>query len=139
MSGTTKDTQNEQIANQTRTNTDADDAGAEPPAGFSRYPADYVPTDHFLQRFDEDTGTIEARTNPRITGAVIETCIRDGELKSANGDRWVLEADVDGVMWWLVVGIHEGRSNDVLTAYAPDRHQLAGGPERDQVGGGGRK
>lgn len=102
-------------------------------AGLSRDPENYVPSDHFLTRFSPSCGRPDdTRHNPRITSDVVETCIREGELRRANGaGRWIFEAEVAGHQWWLVVGINEGKHNDVLTAYVPGVHETD-----DELNGG---
>lgn len=96
---------------------------ANAPAGFSRRPEAYRPTEHFLVRYSPNHGSErETRLNPQITSEVIETCITEGTLREGHSGRWRLEADVDGYRWRLVVAIHADSSNAVLTALVPGVH-----------------
>ena len=108
----------------------ADETGAEQPAEYrtlSTDPADYSPTDHFMERYSPDVGRASlTRTNPPITSEVIDTCITEGvELAHPANDRVRLEAIVDGRYWWLVVGDQRGYL-EAITAYPPDPIQRAG-------------
>lgn len=86
-----------------------------------RDPAQYRPSDHFRYRFSR-------REDPPITGEVVETCIRGGEITEARGfRRYRFEATLPyrdrDVRWWLIVGLTEtGPPYTVITAYAPDEH-----------------
>jgi hypothetical protein len=113
---------------------EAADAAEEPP--YRSYePADYRPSDHFIERYSPTTGRLsKTQTDPPITGEVISTCIRRGECREARGpNRYRLVADVDGTEWHLLVALHEsdGRCHDVLTAYAPKYHN----PDANPSGG----
>lgn len=112
----------------------------EEPEGFSRDPADYSPTNHFLTRFSDAHGSpSDTRVNPSITGDVIETCIREGELSPAHGGRWRLETEVDDHLWRLVVAIEPNpQTNWVCSALVPGRRQPTDHDPDARLGGGRR-
>lgn len=121
-------------------NTDtSDDDSTDEPKGFSREPADYVPTEHFLTRFSPTHGSKAAtRIAPEITGEVVETCIREGELLRGSGRCWRLETEVDGHRWRLVADIRPDELNRVLTALVPGIHRPGDHDPNRRVGGGRR-
>lgn len=97
------------------------------PEGFSRDLGDYSPTNHFLCRLSDGYGPAsETRVNPPITSEVIGTCIREGELRPGHSGRWLLEAEVGGYEWRLVVSIDGDRrlvqSDLVSGVHSPDDH-----------------
>lgn len=97
-----------------------------------REPSKIRPTEHLLRRYSDEYGPgHETRRNPEITDAIIETCIREGDVRRGNGETIVYEALVDGHEWWVVVGFRGGPS--AITAYVPGVHERA---ERDKRGGG---
>lgn len=109
------------------------------PNGFSREPADYAPTEHFLTRFSSVHGSsASTRICPEITGDVVETCIREGELLEGEGRCWRLEAEVGGYQWRLVVDIRPDEDNRVCTALVPGVHRPSHHDPERRLGGGER-
>lgn len=90
-------------------------------ADVSRDPSDYSAADHFRIRYHRGAGPVsETRTNPHITGDVIRSCIRHGDLKPGHDDCVIFSDRVAGVDWWLIANPD---TREVLTAYAPEYHE----------------
>lgn len=105
--------------------------------GFSRDPGDYSPTNHFLCRLSDGYGPAsEIRINPPITSEVIAECIRNGELRPGHGGRWLLETEVDGYEWRLVVSI-DGDQRLVQSAVVPGVHTPSDHDPSRRIGLGG--
>lgn len=109
------------------------------PEGFSRSPEDYRSTEHFLTRFSATHGSKAAtRLAPEITGEVVETCIKEGELLRGSGRCWRLETEVDGRRWRLVVDVRPDELNRVLTALVPGIHRAGDHDPEKRLEGGSR-
>ena len=101
---------------------------------ISREVSDYTPTTHFRTRVSPDCGPASStRTNPPITGEVIDTCIAEGAVEPARRGTIRFVAEVDGHEWCLFVQPETARvGGRVLTAYVPGRHRSAAVKEGDQ-------